>query len=448
MNVNQSQFDAIAEQNKKYTYFSWCAQENFNTIPIKKAKGVYLWDYNDKRYLDFSSQLVLTNIGHCDPRVTSAMKEQLDLLPYVQPSFSTKVRGELGQLLSEVTPGDLQKTFFTLGGAEGIEHAMKMARLVTGKQKILARYRAYHGGTVAAGSVGGDPRRFGTEPGVGWVVRIHDPYPYRSPLYQNLTPELGDQLLIDLIEETIKLEGPDSIAGILLEGYSGSSGVIAPSSPAYFKSIRKLCDRYNILLICDEVMSGFGRTGKWFGIDHAEVVPDIMVCAKGLTSGYAPLGAVITNEKVARYFDKNVLSSGLTYSAHALSCAAALATIKIYQTDQLVEKANLDGVYLKEIFKDFLKKHISVGEVRGTGLHWCLELVKNKETKEELSGWNQPPSKYINELNLYLKKKGLLTLIRWNHLYICPPLSITRDELNSGLEIIDEALKDLDQSLS
>jgi taurine--2-oxoglutarate transaminase len=436
----------VIEMNKKYTYFSWSAQGSVNPIPVEKAKGIYFWDYNGKRYADFSSQLVLTNIGHGDERVNKAIVDQLNQVHYVNPTHATKVRGELGKLLAEVTPGDLCKTFFTLGGAEANENAMKMARMYTGKHKILARYRSYHGGTFGSATAGGDPRRVSVEPGIPGIIHIQDPYPYRSPIYQNVTPEEGDMILCDLLEDTIKLEGPNTIAGLLLEGYSGSSGIIAPSSAAYWKRVREICDKYNIVLIADEVMSGFGRTGKWFGIDHYGVTPDIMVVAKGLTSGYLPLGAAITNEKIARHFDNNMLYCGLTYSAHAVACAAGIATVNVYKEDKLIENAANLGKGLEKKLAALKDKHQSIGDIRGKGLQWCIELVKNRKTKEEMSEWNKPMTQPMMELNGFLRNNGISAFVRWNHLYINPPLSITEKQLDEGLEIYTKALEITDKA--
>jgi taurine--2-oxoglutarate transaminase len=441
-----SETQEIIDLNKKYTYFSWSAQEAANPIAIKNAKGIYFWDYDGKQYADFSSQLILTNIGHGDERVNNAIIKQMNEVHYVQPSHVTKVRGELGKLLAEVTPGDLTKTFFTLGGAEAIENAMKMARLYTGKQKIITRYRSFHGGTFAAASAGGDPRRIPIEPSIGWIVRMHDPYSYRSPVYKNSTPEEGDMILCDLLEETIKMEGANTVAGVLLEGFSGSSGVIIPSTPLYWKRVREICDKYNVVLIADEVMSGFGRTGKWFGVDHYNVVPDIMVMAKGLTSGYLPLGAVITNEKISSYFDKNMLACGLTYSAHAVSCAAAVATVNIYKSDKLIENSANLGAKLEKTFQKFSDKHASIGEVRGKGLHWCIELVKNRKTREEMSEWNKPLSKPMADVSAFLKQNGISAFVRWNQVYVCPPLCINEKQLDEAMEIYDKALEITDKA--
>lgn len=437
----------IIDLNKKYTYFSWSAQESVAPIAVEKAKGIYFWDYEGKRYADFSSQLILTNIGHGDERVNKAIIEQMTQVHYVQPSFVTKARGELGKLISEVTPGDLNKTFFTLGGAEAIENAMKMARLYTGKQKIITRYRSFHGGTFAAAAAGGDPRRIPIEPGVGWIIRMQDPYSYRSPIYRHCTPEEGDMILCDLLEDTIKLEGPGTVAGILLEGYSGSSGIIAPATPKYWQRVREIADKYNVVLIADEVMSGFGRTGKWFGVDHYNVVPDIMVMAKGLTSGYLPLGAVTTNEKIAKFFDTNMLACGLTYSGHAVACAAAIATINVYKEDKLVENAATLGAKVEKKLQVLQDKHPSIGEVRGKGLHWCIELVKNRKTREEMSEWNKPLSKPMAELSGYLKTNGISAFVRWNQVYICPPLCVNEAQIDEALAVYSKAFEITDKAV-
>jgi taurine---2-oxoglutarate transaminase len=437
----------IIDMNKKYTYFSWSAQEGVAPIAVEKAKGIYFWDYSGKRYADFSSQLILTNIGHGDERVNKAIIEQMNQVHFVQPSYVTKVRGELGKLIAEVTPGDLNKTFFTLGGAEAIENAMKMARLYSGKQKVITRYRSFHGGTFAAASAGGDPRRIPIEPSIPWIVRMQDPYSYRSPIYRHCTPEEGDMILCDLLEDTIRLEGPGTVAAVLLEGYSGSSGVIAPSTPKYWKRVREICDKYDVVLIADEVMSGFGRTGKWFGINHYDVVPDIMVMAKGITSGYLPLGAVTTNEKIAKFFDSNILSCGLTYSGHAVACAAAIATINIYKEDKLIDNAATQGAKLKKKLQTLQDKHPCIGEVRGVGLHWCIELVKNRQTREEMSEWNKPLSKPMAELSSYLKNNGIATFVRWNQVYICPPLCITEEQIDQALEIYSHAFEIADKAV-
>ena len=296
----------IAQQNKDYTLVSWGAQGPWNPTTIVKGEGVYIWDAEGKRYLDWASQLVNVNIGHSHPHVVKAIQDQAAQLCYVNPSFATEPRGRLGEMLAEIAPGKLTKTFFTNGGADAIENAMKIARLYTGREKILTRYKSYHGGTFAAATAGGDPRRLGNEPGVPWIVRMPDPYAYRNPAYRGRTQEEGDAILADMIEDMVLMEGPQYCAAIMIEGYSGSSGIMQPSA-SFFTRLREICDKYGMLLIVDEVMSGFGRTGEWFGIDHyPDAKPDIMVIAKGITCGYVPLGGAIVTDEIAAYFDDHV----------------------------------------------------------------------------------------------------------------------------------------------
>jgi taurine--2-oxoglutarate transaminase len=435
----------IVQKNKRNTIASWIAQGGWNPIPIERGEGVYIYDANGKRYIDWSSQLVNVNIGHSHPHVVKAIQEQVARLCYVEPGFATEPRGRLGELLAEVTPGKLSKAFFTNGGTDAIENAMKLARLYTGRQKILTRYRSYHGATFAAMSAGGDPRRLANEPGVPWIIRMPDPYAYRSPVYQGRTQEEGDLIIADQVEEMIQMEGPEHCAAILIEGYSGSSGVMQPSH-AYFKRMRELCDKYGMLLIVDEVMSGFGRTGEWFGIDHyPDVQPDIMALAKGITSGYIPLGATVVSEAIAAFFDDHVFHGGLTYSAHALACAAGVATIEVYRQENLVDRARELGKVLRRGLMDLAEKHPVIGDVRGTGLHHCIELVKNRDTREPLSPFNKPLSDPMKAASKGLKDNGLSTLVRWNYIFNCPPLIVTEAQLQEGLDILDGVLTDLDQ---
>src|SRR5215207_4483204 len=380
----------IAQKNKDYTLVSWSAQGNWNPIPIVRGEGIYVWDANGKRYLDWASQLVNVNIGHSHPHVVKAIQDQAAQLCYVNPSFATEPRGRLGEMLAEVTPGSLSKTFFTNGGADGIENAMKMARLYTGRQKILTRYRSYHGATFASMSAGGDPRRLANEPGVPWIVRLPDPYAYRSPVYRGRTQEEGDLIAAQMVEEIVQMEGPENCAAILLEGYSGTSGIIQPSS-VYWSRIGEIVKKYGMLLIVDEVMSGFGRTGEWFGIDHyPNVKPDIMCMAKGITSGYIPLGATVVTDKIAEFFEDHTLWAGLTYSAHALACAAGVATIETYQRENLIENAREMGKVLRHGLMDLAERHPVIGEIRGTGLLQVTEIVKNRDTREPMSDFNKP----------------------------------------------------------
>jgi len=386
------------------------------------------------------------NIGHGDQRVINAIKEQADRLIYAYPGMATEVRGELGQLLAEITPGRIKKAFFTLGGAEAVENAMKIARLYTGRQKVLTRYRSYHGATMGAMTASGDPRRLPVEPGVPWIIHVHDPYRYRCLFCRDLG---GCNLMCaDHIEQTVLFEGPENVAAILLEGYNGSSGIIAPPRPEYWQRIRAMCDRYGILLIDDEVMSGFGRTGKWFAIDHYGIEPDIMAMAKGLTSGYLPLGATMVSRDIADYFEDKYLAAGLTYSAHPMSCAAGVACIKVYQEDNLIENAARMGQYLDGRLAELQEKHPSIGEYRGIGLFYVIELVRNRETREPMSEWNQPLTEPMAQVAKYLRDNGLYTFVRWNWIFCVPPLTITEEQIDEGIAVIDGALDITDRAVA
>ncbi|MCL4251988.1 MAG: aminotransferase class III-fold pyridoxal phosphate-dependent enzyme [Anaerolineae bacterium] len=435
----------VIQLNKEKTLTSWMAQGGWNPIPIERAEGIYMYAADGKRYIDWSSQLVNVNLGHSHPRVVKAIQEQAAKLCYVSPSYATEPRGELGDLLSQVTPGNLSKAFFTNGGTDAIENAMKIARLYTGRQKILTRYRSYHGATFAAMTAGGDPRRLGNEPGVPWIVRLPDPYAYRNPVYRGRTQEEGDLIIAEQIEEIVEMEGPGECAAIMVEGYSGSSGIIQPSA-LYFKRLREICDKYGILLIVDEVMSGFGRTGEWFGIDHyPEVQPDIMALAKGITSGYVPLGAAVVSEPIAAFFDDHTLIAGLTYSAHPLACAAGAETIQVYRDENLIDRSRELGKVLRKGLVDLAEKHPVIGDVRGTGLHQVIELVKNRETREPMSPFNKPMTDPMKAASAALKEKGLQTMLRWNMIFSTPPLIITEEQLQEGLDILDSVLTAMDQ---
>jgi taurine--2-oxoglutarate transaminase len=432
----------IIQQNKDYTLASWLAQKDWQPITMSRAQGVYFWDNDGKRYLDWPSQLVNVNVGHGHPHVVKAIQEQAAKLCYAYPGIATEPRGKLAEMLSEIS--GMKKTFFTNGGTEAIENAMKMARLMTGRQKILTRYRSYHGATMGALSATGGPRRLATEPGVPWIVRLPDPYAYRSSVYHGRTQEEGDHIIADMIEEIVHYEGPSNCAAIIWESYSGSSGIIQPSA-AFFTRLTHICQKYGILLILDEVMSGFGRTGEWFGIQHyPDVKVDIMCVAKGLTSGYVPLGGTMVSEEVAAYFEKHPLVTGLTYSGHALACAAGIACIEVYRDEHLIENSREMGKVLRRGLMDLAEKHPIIGDIRGTGLHQVIELVKNRHTREPLSDFNQPLSEPMRLLNQTVRENGLHPFIIWNMFFNCPPLSITEAQLQEGLAIVDHALSKLD----
>ncbi|MBX2816914.1 MAG: aminotransferase class III-fold pyridoxal phosphate-dependent enzyme, partial [Saprospiraceae bacterium] len=403
-----------AQQNLDHTLFSWAAQGGLAPIVAKKAKGVYLFDQNGKQYLDFSSQLMNVNIGHGDERVIEVVAEQMTSLSYAAPSFATEIRGRLGQAIADVMPADLNKVFFTLGGADAIENAIKLARVVTGKHKILTQYRSYHGGTLGAMSAGGDPRKHTADAQqVPNIVHVENPYYYRCPWYSSSMEECGQRALKNL-EQIILYEGPQNIAALLFEGESGTSGCI--KYPAlYLQGVKRLCDQYNILLIVDEVMSGFGRTGAWFGFNHHGITPDIVCMAKGLTSGYLPLGAICISDTLAEGFDEQFLPLGLTYSAHAACCAAAMAVIDVYHQDDLIARAADMGRILDQKMEDLIANHPSIGDWRNTGMLGCLELVKNRETREPQCRWNAPPDQLgvMPKVSRKLRELGMFTFVKW-----------------------------------
>jgi len=433
--------DEIIKNNLDYTLFSWAKQGNLNPISASYAEGSYVYDRDGKKYLDFSSQLMNVNIGHGNQRITEAVAKQMREVSYVYPGMATDVRGRLGKKIAEITPGNLTKTFFTLGGAEAIENAIKLARMYTGRHKIITQYRAYHGATYGAITAGGDPRRFPVDAqAMPNVVHVENPYAYRCPWNSSSIEECGERAIAHL-ERVIKFENPDSVAAILLEGESGSSGCIK-YPPMYLKHVRDLCDKYGIMMIDDEVMSGFGRTGKMFGIDHHEVTPDIMCLAKGLTSGYLPLGGVVVTDKIAEYFNDNLMVIGLTYSAHPTLCAAALENLKIIEEDNLVNKAAEMGLYIEAEVEKLKKKHKSIGDFRNTGLLGCIELVKNQKTKEPITPWNAAPEdmEVTNKMASKIRELGMFTFVRWNYIFIAPPLNVSKAEVDEGLKIISLAI--------
>jgi taurine--2-oxoglutarate transaminase len=421
----------IVDMNKEYTFFSWSNQGQVAPIPVTRAEGVYFWDADGKRYLDFASQLVNENVGHQHPKVVKAIQDQAAILAFVSPGMATEPRGLLGKKLAEVTPGDLKKTFFALGGAEANENAIKIARQFTGRHKILARYRSYHGATHGAIALTGDYRRLPAEPAISGVVHFLDPYCYRCPF--GWTKDTCHRECISHVEEVIQHEGPDQIAAIILEGVTGTNGLIIPPDD-YWPRMREICDKYGILLISDEVMSGWGRTGEWFAVDNWNVTPDIITTAKGITSGYVPLGAVIVREHIAKYFDSHMLSAGLTYNGHALACATALAAIEVYEEEKIFENAKTVGKYLGEQLEELKKKHASIGDVRYIGLFTAMELVKNRQTKEPLD---------LTALKNFLVSNGVYVFNFKNILFIVPPLIITQEQLDEGLKLIDEGLAEL-----
>jgi taurine--2-oxoglutarate transaminase len=435
----------IIQDNLDYTLFSWSKQKGINPIAVKYAAGVYLYDFDDKRYLDFSSGLINVNIGHGHPRVAAAVMKQMQEVSFVTPGCVTEARGKLGRKLAEITPGNLKKTLFTVCGASAIENAIKLARLYTGRHKIIARYRAFHGASYAAMTAGGDPRKLPHDAQqTPNVVHVEDPYCYRCPFGKEITS--CNRECVSHVERIIQFEGPENVAAILMEGESGSSGCIK-YPPDYLQKIRAICDKYGILLIADEVMSGFGRTGRWFACELHGVVPDMIATAKGITAGYIPLGALIVSDKIAAHFDDKMLWLGLTYSAHPVACAAAVEVLNIYEDEHLIENAAAMGVYIEQQVAHMRIHHPCIGDFRNTGLLGCIEVVKNRSTKEPMVPFNAKPEEMsvMNRVAARLKQLGMYALVRWNYVFIAPPLSVTRAQVDEGLAMIDDALSIADE---
>lgn len=424
---------------KTHILHSWAVNAEIDPLVITDVDGVYIIDSEGKKILDFSSQLMCVNVGHKNQKIIKAIQEQAEKVCYLYPGFAYESRAKIGKALAEVTPGDLNKIFFTLGGADANDNAIKIARAATKKHKILARYRSYHGATYGAITLTGDPRRPPVEPALPGVIHVLDPYCYRCP-FALTYPECGLQCA-EHIAEVIQYETPDTVAAVFMESVVGSNGLIVPPD-GYMQRVKEICEKNDVLFVVDEIMSGFGRMGKWFAIEHWDVAPDIMTMAKGLTSAYIPLGAVAVSPKVSDVIDKEVLYCGLTYCAHPLSCAAACAAIEVYKEENLIENARDMGTILKTELKRFKEKHASVGDVRAIGLFSCIELVKNKRTKEPLSPYNAMGKAAENSTEIFkrLMAKGLFTFVRWMFLFIAPPLSINEAQLREGLSIIDEVL--------
>jgi taurine---2-oxoglutarate transaminase len=432
--------DEILRLNREYTFFSWSAQAKINPIVIERAEGIYFWDPDGKRYIDFNSQLMSVNIGHGDSRVADAIAEQARKLAFAAPQFATEPRGRLGQLLADLTPGDLNTFFFTLGGAEANENALRMARIFTGRQKVIARYRSYHGATAGAISATGDPRRWASEPAVPGFVRVLDPQRYGNPESDPVDEHLA------YLEEVIQYEGPHTIAAFILETVVGTNGILIPPD-GYLQGVRELCTKHGILLIADEVMAGFGRTGRWFAVDHWGVVPDLLTMAKGLTSSYLPLGAVAMTDEIAAHFAEKVYYGGLTYSAHPVSCAAAIAAVNVLRDDDLVGNAARLGPVMASLHADLKARHPSVGAVRNIGLFGIVELIRNRETREPMAPFNAS-SPEMAALDARLKADGLYTMQHWDGFFTNPPLCITEEQLREAFAIIDAALEVTDAAVT
>ena len=435
--------DQIVPLSMQHNYWTWSAQSKVNPIPIDRAEGVYFWDIHGKRYLDMNSMVMCVNIGHGDRRVIEAMVEQARSLPFAGPGFATRPRALLGKLLDEIAPEGLTKFLYTLGGADANENAIKLARAYTGKFKILTRYRSYHGATYGAIAATGDPRRVAWEPTVmPGVVHFLDPYRYRSTFHRT-TPEINDadftQDYLNHLEEIIQFEGPETIAAVMMESVTGTNGIIIPPD-GYMQGVRALCDKYHILMICDEVMSGFGRTGRWFAVDHWGVKPDLMTMAKGLTSGYAPLGAVAMTQAVADTFKDRVFEGGLTYNGHPISLAAAIAVIEAMKKDHMVERAAESGKVMADMLAELKDHHPSIGTVRSIGLFGVIELVRDRKTREPMApfGGNSPEMAAFKK---YMLDHGVFLYTHWHTVLLIPPLIITENQLAEAFGVLEDALK-------
>lgn len=429
----------------EYNLQSWSKQKSINPISVEKAEGIYFWDYDGNRYSDMSSQLVNMNLGFGNPAISQAIKDQVDQYCFIGPSYGAESRAILAKKIIGLMPDNMGKVFFTNAGAESNENAVKIARMFTGKHKIFSRYRSYHGSSFGAGNLTGEPRRYTLEPGVPGFVKFFDPYVYREGIEFD-SEESASSYYLKKLEEQIQYEGPDSVAAIVMETITGSNGILIPPK-GYMPGVRALCDKYGILMICDEVMTGWCRTGKMFAFEHFDVKPDIVTFAKGVTCGYVPLGGVVVSKDIAAYFDDNLLSCGLTYSGHPLSCAAGVACVNYYEEADILSNVNKVGQVLGEVLEKMKQNHKSVGDVRYIGLFSAVELVKDKETKEPLVPYGRDPKGIMGKITGLLKERKFMTYTHENMVLVAPPLIITEEQLREELKKLDEVLTIVDQEL-
>jgi taurine--2-oxoglutarate transaminase len=438
--------EQVRRDDRAHVFHSWSAQGLIDPLPIASAQGSYFTDYSGKRYLDFSSQLVNVNIGYQHPKLVAAIQEQAGRLTTISPAFANDARSEAARLIAELAPGDLDRVFFTNGGAEANENALRMARLHTGRHKVLAAYRSYHGATAGSIALTGDPRRWPSEPGMPGVVRYWGPYLYRSAFHATTEQEECERALQHL-RDTLMVEGPQTVAAIILESVVGTNGILVPP-PGYLAGVRQICDEHGIVMIADEVMSGFARCGEWFAVDHWGVAPDLITFAKGVNSGYVPLGGVVISERIAASFDSRPYPGGLTYSGHPLACASAVASINIFKEEGIVEHARELGTdVIGPGLRELAERHPSVGEVRGLGTFWALELVRDRGTREPLVPFNAggADAKPMNDFAAACKERGLWPFTHFNRTHVVPPCTTTADEVREGLAILDEALEVADR---
>jgi taurine--2-oxoglutarate transaminase len=435
----------IRNKSKKYVLQSWSRQKDLNPIPIEKAEGIYFYDYKGNRYTDMSSQLVNSNLGFGNRDIIEAIKEQTEKYCFIGPAYAAEPRAELAEMIIGLMPDTFGKVFFTNAGADANENAIKIARMYTGRKKVMSRYRSYHGSSFGAGNLTGEPRRYPLEPGIPGFIKFFDPYIYREAVKFE-SEEAATKFYLAKLEEQINYEGPDQIAAIEMETITGSNGVIIPPK-GYLPGVRKLCDKYGIVMICDEVMAGWGRTGKMFAFENFDVKPDLVSFAKGVTCGYVQLGGVAVSSRIAGYFDDHLLSCGLTYSGHPLACAAGVACVNYYSKAHILDNVNKVGKVLAEIEDDMKARHKCVGDARHIGLFSCLELVKDKETREALVPYGRDPEGVMPRIIGMLKAERFMTYSHENMVFVCPPLIIKEEELRAEMAKLDKVLDYVDENL-
>ena len=436
----------IAADDRTHVFHSWSAQAQISPLPIAGASGSYFWDFEGNRYLDFTSQLVNVNIGYQHPKLVAAIQEAAARQCTIAPSWADESRSEAARLIAGLAPGDLNQVFFTNGGAEATENAMRMARLHTGRQKVLTAYRSYHGATAGAITATGDPRRWPNEPGMPGIIHFWGPYPYRSAFHSSSAQEESERALQHL-RDTLTFEGPHTVAAIMLETVVGTNGILVPP-PGYLQGVRELCDEHGIVYIADEVMAGFGRCGEWFAVDHFGVTPDLICFAKGVNSGYIPLGGVIISERIAASFQDRAFPGGLTYSGHPLACASAVASIRIFEEEGILENVRtLSASVIEPRLTEIAAKHPSVGDVRGLGFFWALELVKDRQTREPLVPYNASGAAAapMTAFAAACRAEGMWPFVHFNRTHVVPPCTMTAEELAIGLDILDKALDVADE---
>lgn len=438
--------EEIKNLQKKYVLQSWSKQANLNPIAIEKAEGIYMYDYDGNRYTDMSAQLVNLNVGFGNKKINDAIKAQVDKYCYLGPSYAVEPRATLAKMIIDRLPDNMGKVFFTNAGADANENAIKMARMYTGRPKVFSRYRSYHGSSFGAGSITGEPRRKSIEPGIPGFVKFFDPYIYREPVIKFESEEQATAYYLAKLREQIIYEGADQVACIVMETITGSNGVIIPPK-GYLPGVRKICDEFGIIMICDEVMAGWGRTGKLFAFENFDVKPDIVTFAKGVTCGYVQLGGCAVSKDIAAYFDDNTLLCGLTYSGHPLACAAGVACVSYYDEAKILDNVNKVGKVLGEILEDLKKKHKCVGDVRYIGLFSSIEIVKDKATKEPIVEYGKDPNGVMPSIIGRLKKKGFMTYSHENMIFVNPALIITEAQLREEMVKVDEVLSEVDKEI-